>query len=119
MIIFKRNTATTVVSLEKGILQEKYTKLRLKLQSNRKAKMLQQETLPDKLDSFLPRFDLNGSQVDIIDAPRNFYSRLISMIQRAKTRIFLSSMYISKDAFGLVNFHAQLALKQESYLANL
>jgi len=66
--------------------------------------MLHQVT--DELDSFLPRFDLNGSQVDIIDSPREFYSTLKSLISHAKTRVFLSSMYISKDATGLVRFLA-------------
>jgi CDP-diacylglycerol---glycerol-3-phosphate 3-phosphatidyltransferase len=65
--------------------------------------MLHQDHFTDELDSFVPRFDINGSQIDVIDTPWNFYARLISMIQRAQTRVYLSSMYISKDAFGLVS----------------
>ncbi|KAF2103219.1 phosphatidylglycerophosphate synthase [Rhizodiscina lignyota] len=74
--------------------------------------MMNSSALTDKLDAFLPRFDLNGEQIDAIGTPQDFYNKLVTMIRGAKTRIFLSSMYISKDAFEL------RAAIRESLLAN-
>lgn len=59
--------------------------------------------LINELDHVAPRFELNKGQIEIIHEPREFYSLLKDKISTAKSRIFLSSLYIGKTQEELVN----------------
>lgn len=49
-----------------------------------------------QLDSLAPRFEIQGSQIEILDDPAIFYQMLKKKISRAKSRVFLSSLYIGR-----------------------
>jgi CDP-diacylglycerol--glycerol-3-phosphate 3-phosphatidyltransferase len=55
------------------------------------------KTLADKLDKTAPRFEFEAGQISIIQDPAQFYSTLKNKIANAKSRIFLSSLYIGKS----------------------
>lgn len=56
----------------------------------------------DQLDRIAPRFDIDGSQIQVLKTPSDFYEALKSRIRNAKTRIFLSTLYIGKTEHELV-----------------
>lgn len=56
----------------------------------------------DELDKIAPRFDIEGSQVKVIRSPADFYKTLKEKIRSAKSRIFLSTLYIGKTEHELV-----------------
>ena len=55
------------------------------------------------LDRLAPRIDINADQVEIIEGPKEFYEALKTRIQRARKRIYLSTLYIGKTEHELVS----------------
>ncbi|KAM0328564.1 hypothetical protein ACHAQA_004972 [Verticillium albo-atrum] len=56
----------------------------------------------NKMDDLAPSFDINGSQIQIIREPADFYEALKDRIRNAKKRIFLSTLYIGKTERELI-----------------
>lgn len=59
--------------------------------------------LTTDLDRLAPRIDINAEQIEIIDGPKEFYETLKSKIQKAKKRIYLSTLYIGKTEHELIS----------------
>ena len=55
-----------------------------------------------QIDHVAPRFEVDASQIEIIDSPTAFYETLKRKIRGAKTRIYLSTLYIGKTETELV-----------------
>ncbi|KAI9746453.1 MAG: CDP-diacylglycerol--glycerol-3-phosphate 3-phosphatidyltransferase [Claussenomyces sp. TS43310] len=72
-------------------------------------------TLTSELDKIAPRFEIDGSQVHIIESPTEFYLTLKSKIQNAERRIFLSTLYIGRTEHELI-FLLQQALRRQPKL---
>jgi hypothetical protein len=60
------------------------------------------EALTTKLDVLAPRFELEAGDVEVLITPEQFYATLRQKILAAKTRVFLSSLYIGKEETELV-----------------
>ncbi|KAI9887811.1 MAG: CDP-diacylglycerol--glycerol-3-phosphate 3-phosphatidyltransferase [Watsoniomyces obsoletus] len=71
--------------------------------------------LQDELDKLSPRFAIRASQIQIIQSPKDFYDTLKSKILTARRRIYLSTLYIGKNEYELVNTIRQ-ALSQNPEL---
>ncbi|KAH7369390.1 hypothetical protein B0T11DRAFT_223827 [Plectosphaerella cucumerina] len=56
----------------------------------------------NELDKIAPSFDINGSQIRVIQTPVDFYETLKDRIRKAKTRVFLSTLYIGKTELELI-----------------
>ncbi|KAK7741931.1 CDP-diacylglycerol--glycerol-3-phosphate 3-phosphatidyltransferase [Diatrype stigma] len=56
----------------------------------------------NELDKIAPSFKINGSQIQIIKTPADFYETLKARIRNAKRRIFLSTLYIGKSEKELI-----------------
>ncbi|KIM94932.1 hypothetical protein OIDMADRAFT_135232 [Oidiodendron maius Zn] len=56
-----------------------------------------------ELDRISPRFDIKGSQVQILRSPSEFYETLKAKILHAERRIFLSTLYIGKTEHELIS----------------
>ncbi|KAI3335792.1 hypothetical protein F4824DRAFT_144577 [Ustulina deusta] len=56
----------------------------------------------NELDRLAPSFRINGSQIQIIKSPTDFYETLKARILHAKKRIFLSTLYIGKSEEELI-----------------
>jgi CDP-diacylglycerol--glycerol-3-phosphate 3-phosphatidyltransferase len=50
-----------------------------------------------ELDRLAPSFDINGSQIRILQSPTEFYETLKDKIRNAESRIFLSTLYIGRS----------------------
>ncbi|KAI9149598.1 CDP-diacylglycerol--glycerol-3-phosphate 3-phosphatidyltransferase [Paramyrothecium foliicola] len=55
-----------------------------------------------ELDRMAPSFDIQGSQIQVIKTPAEFYETLKGRILHAKRRIFLSTLYIGKSERELI-----------------
>ncbi|KKA21881.1 CDP-diacylglycerol--glycerol-3-phosphate 3-phosphatidyltransferase [Rasamsonia emersonii CBS 393.64] len=55
-----------------------------------------------ELDRIAPRFEVPASKITILDSPSSFYQTLKDKIKNAKRRIYLSTLYIGKTEFELV-----------------
>jgi CDP-diacylglycerol---glycerol-3-phosphate 3-phosphatidyltransferase len=55
-----------------------------------------------QLDYVAPRFEVDPSQIEILDSPVNFYETLKKKIRGAKRRIYLSTLYIGKTEHELI-----------------
>ncbi|KAL1968972.1 hypothetical protein VTN77DRAFT_806 [Rasamsonia byssochlamydoides] len=55
-----------------------------------------------ELDRIAPRFEVPASKITILDSPSSFYETLKEKIKNAKRRIYLSTLYIGKTEFELV-----------------
>ncbi|KAJ5104504.1 hypothetical protein NUU61_001851 [Penicillium alfredii] len=55
-----------------------------------------------ELDRIAPRFEVPASKITILDSPANFYSTLKSKIRNARRRIYLSTLYIGKTEYELI-----------------
>ncbi|KAI5282426.1 CDP-diacylglycerol--glycerol-3-phosphate 3-phosphatidyltransferase, partial [Ascosphaera aggregata] len=55
-----------------------------------------------ELDQIAPRFEVSVSQITILDSPALFYQTLKDKILNAKTRIYLSTLYIGDSEHELV-----------------
>ncbi|KAG5937863.1 hypothetical protein E4U59_004115 [Claviceps monticola] len=58
--------------------------------------------LVSELDRMAPSFDIRGEDVCILRSPVDFYETLKNRIRAAKTRIFLSTLYIGKSEQDLI-----------------
>ncbi|KAF3056304.1 CDP-diacylglycerol-glycerol-3-phosphate 3-phosphatidyltransferase [Daldinia childiae] len=56
----------------------------------------------NELDRIAPSFQIDGSQIQIIKTPTDFYETLKTRIRSAKKRIFLSTLYIGKSEKELI-----------------
>jgi CDP-diacylglycerol--glycerol-3-phosphate 3-phosphatidyltransferase len=56
----------------------------------------------NELDKIAPSFNIQGSQIQVIKTPADFYDTLKTKIRKAKKRIFLSTLYIGKSEKELV-----------------
>ncbi|KAI0198449.1 hypothetical protein F4808DRAFT_435844 [Astrocystis sublimbata] len=56
----------------------------------------------NEFDRIAPSFNINGSQIQIIKSPTDFYETLKTKIRGAKRRIFLSTLYIGKSEKELI-----------------
>ena len=59
--------------------------------------------LTSDLDRLSPRIDINADQIEILHGPTEFYQSLKSKIRRAKSRIYLSTLYIGKTENELIS----------------
>ena len=55
-----------------------------------------------QIDHIAPRFEIDPSQIDILDSPTAFYTTLKTKIRGAKKRIYLSTLYIGKTEHELI-----------------
>lgn len=55
-----------------------------------------------QLDAIAPRFEVKGSQIEILSQPDVFYATLKKKILSANNRVFLSSLYIGKHQYDLI-----------------
>ncbi|KAL2219863.1 phosphatidylglycerolphosphate synthase [Thermoascus aurantiacus ATCC 26904] len=55
-----------------------------------------------ELDHIAPRFEVPASQITILDSPSSFYETLKDKIRNAKRRIYLSTLYIGKTEYELI-----------------
>lgn len=62
----------------------------------------QVRALTQRLDQISPRFELEQEKIEIIQDPKQFYATLKSKISTAESRIFLSSLYIGKTQYELM-----------------
>lgn len=51
----------------------------------------------------LPHFKAHSKDISLLQTPSNFYTSIKSIISRAQSRIFLSSLYIGKDELELID----------------
>ncbi|PHH62606.1 hypothetical protein CDD81_6840 [Ophiocordyceps australis] len=58
--------------------------------------------LMSELDRMAPSFDVSGDNVTILSTPAEFYATLKGRIQKAKRRIFLSTLYIGRSEQDLI-----------------
>ncbi|KAJ6788718.1 hypothetical protein PWT90_10056 [Aphanocladium album] len=56
----------------------------------------------NELDKLAPSIDVRGEQVQILRTPSEFYETLKERIRNAKSRIFLSTLYIGKSERELI-----------------
>ncbi|KAI9760207.1 MAG: hypothetical protein M4579_001823 [Chaenotheca gracillima] len=59
--------------------------------------------LYNELDRLAPRFEIQASQIDILQSPSEFYEVLKSKILNAQKRIYLSTLYIGKEEHELIS----------------
>ncbi|KAK4137718.1 hypothetical protein BT67DRAFT_119107 [Trichocladium antarcticum] len=55
-----------------------------------------------ELDRIAPSFKINGSQIQVLQSPAEFYETLKDRIRNAERRIFLSTLYIGKSEKELI-----------------
>ncbi|KAJ5087847.1 Phospholipase D phosphatidylserine synthase type [Penicillium angulare] len=68
-----------------------------------------------ELDRIAPRFEISASQVTILDSPASFYSTLKHKIRNARKRVYLSTLYIGKTEYELIDTIAE-ALRENPEL---
>ncbi|KAJ5663411.1 CDP-diacylglycerol--glycerol-3-phosphate 3-phosphatidyltransferase [Penicillium longicatenatum] len=56
-----------------------------------------------ELDRIAPRFEISASQVTILNSPAQFYSTLKHKIRNARRRVYLSTLYIGKTEYELID----------------
>ncbi|CZR60072.1 related to phosphatidylglycerophosphate synthase PEL1 [Phialocephala subalpina] len=56
----------------------------------------------NELDRIAPKFEIQGSQINVLRTPSEFYETLKSKILSAEKRIFLSTLYIGKTEHELI-----------------
>ena len=59
-------------------------------------------SLTTQLDSIAPRFLLKKGDIEVMNEPRVFYKTLLNKISTAKSRIFLSTLYIGTKQHELI-----------------
>ncbi|KAG9248229.1 CDP-diacylglycerol-glycerol-3-phosphate 3-phosphatidyltransferas-like protein, partial [Calycina marina] len=60
-------------------------------------------TFTNELDKIAPRFEVEGSQINVLRSPSEFYKTLKTKILNAERQIFLSTLYIGKTEHGLMS----------------
>lgn len=68
-----------------------------------------------QVDEIAPRFEVDASQIEIIDSPAAFFETVKSKIRNAKKRVYLSTLYIGKSEHELIQ-SIQDALKDNPEL---
>ncbi|KAI9877610.1 MAG: CDP-diacylglycerol--glycerol-3-phosphate 3-phosphatidyltransferase [Pleopsidium flavum] len=68
--------------------------------------------LTNELDRIAPRFEIQASQIDILETPASFYETLRTKILRASNRIYLSTLYIGKTEHELISTIREALRKQ-------
>lgn len=66
--------------------------------------------LKDEMNSFLPSFSVDASQIQILHRPEEFYKTLTQQINSAQSRIFISTLYIGNTESELVSIGLSLFL---------
>ncbi|KZT23964.1 hypothetical protein NEOLEDRAFT_1068461 [Neolentinus lepideus HHB14362 ss-1] len=61
------------------------------------------KNIATKLAERQPCFAMSPDNIQVLLAPKDFYSKLLFMIRRARKRIFLSSLYIGADESELID----------------
>lgn len=56
-----------------------------------------------QIDHVAPRFEIDPSQIEILDSPTSFYETLKLKIKGARKRIYLSTLYIGKTETELID----------------
>ncbi|KAI9710794.1 MAG: hypothetical protein M1812_007342 [Candelaria pacifica] len=59
--------------------------------------------LTNELDRIAPRFEIHGSQIQVLRTPNEFYETLKAKISKAKSHIYLSTLYIGKTEDELIS----------------
>ncbi|KAF2484580.1 hypothetical protein BDY17DRAFT_279218 [Neohortaea acidophila] len=59
-------------------------------------------SITSELDKLCPRFDVSADSIEILQSPSDFYSVLKNKILRAQTRIYLSTLYVGKTEYKLI-----------------
>ncbi|KAL4807792.1 hypothetical protein BDV18DRAFT_136059 [Aspergillus unguis] len=59
-------------------------------------------SITTELDRISPCFEVPASRITILDSPTSFYSTLKNKIRKARKRIYLSTLYIGKTEYDLV-----------------
>lgn len=59
-------------------------------------------TINADLDRLAPRFEVKPEQIEILKTPAEFYETLKDKISKARTRIYLSTLYIGKTEHDLL-----------------
>lgn len=70
-------------------------------------------TIFQQLDAIAPRFTVKGSSINILLDPKEFYSTLKQKIASAKSRVFLSSLYVGKTQEELIECLAEALSQNE------
>ncbi|RDW89599.1 hypothetical protein BP6252_01631 [Coleophoma cylindrospora] len=74
----------------------------------------------NELDKIAPKFEIHGSQVQVLRSPSDFYETLKAKILGAEDHIFLSTLYIGKTEHELISTLQQaLRLKPKLKLSIL
>ncbi|KAF1972224.1 hypothetical protein BU23DRAFT_555259 [Bimuria novae-zelandiae CBS 107.79] len=60
-------------------------------------------TVTTDLDKIAPRFELQPEQIEILKSPAEFYETLKDKISKAKSRVYLSTLYIGKTEHELIS----------------
>lgn len=78
------------------------------------------QSLFQQLDTLAPRFLMKSGDIEIINSPEDFYNLLKKKIESSNKRIFLSSLYIGKSQYDLVDsLERALAMKEDLKLSIL
>ncbi|KAL2825627.1 hypothetical protein BDW59DRAFT_179838 [Aspergillus cavernicola] len=59
-------------------------------------------SITTELDRIAPCFEVSASRISILDSPASFYSTLKNKIRNARRRIYLSTLYIGKTEYELI-----------------
>lgn len=70
-------------------------------------------TIFQQLDAIAPRFTVKGSSIRILQLPDDFYSTLKAKISLAKSKVFLSSLYVGKTQEELIECLADALAKND------
>ncbi|KAI9817301.1 MAG: CDP-diacylglycerol--glycerol-3-phosphate 3-phosphatidyltransferase [Thelocarpon impressellum] len=71
-------------------------------------------SLTGELDRLAPRFDVEADQIRVLEGPAEFYETLKAKIRNAKSRIYLSTLYIGKEEHELISSIRAALLAQPS-----
>ncbi|KAL4919429.1 hypothetical protein BDW62DRAFT_178918 [Aspergillus aurantiobrunneus] len=59
-------------------------------------------SITTELDRIAPCFEIPASRISILDSPASFYTTLKNKIRKARKRIYLSTLYIGKKEYKLI-----------------
>ncbi|KAL4788058.1 hypothetical protein BJX76DRAFT_228994 [Aspergillus varians] len=59
-------------------------------------------SITTELDRIAPCFEIPASRISILDSPASFYTTLKNKIRKARKRIYLSTLYIGKSEYELI-----------------
>ena len=60
-------------------------------------------SITTELDRLAPRIDIRADQIHVLEGPKDFYKTLKEKLRNAKTRIYLSTLYIGKTEKELIS----------------